>query len=311
MSGSESLPQHLLRTIECKQGAVRAVRFNVDGGYCMTCGSDKSVKLWNPHKGTLLHTYAGHGYEVLDVRGSTDNSLLASCGMDKSVMMWNVATGESMRKFRGHAARVNCLAFNEESTVVISGSMDNSVRMWDLRSRKYEALQVLDDAKDGIMSIAVNDNEILTSSLDCYTRIYDIRNGKLVSNCIGESVTCASFSGDSQCLLVSTTSSKLFLMDKDSGELLSEYTGHTSKDYRVESCFTASDTHILSGSEDGYIYCWDLINGTLKNKLEHPGSQVVHSLSPHPTEPLVLSATLGQVWLWGKPPDVDEEDTPT
>lgn len=46
----------------------------VDGEYCMSCGSDKSVKLWNPHKGTLLHTYAGHGYEVLDARGSSDNS---------------------------------------------------------------------------------------------------------------------------------------------------------------------------------------------------------------------------------------------
>lgn len=40
-----------------------------DGNYCLTCGSDKTLKLWNPHKGTALRTYQGHGYEVLDAAG--------------------------------------------------------------------------------------------------------------------------------------------------------------------------------------------------------------------------------------------------
>uniref|UniRef100_A0A669QQ82 Uncharacterized protein n=1 Tax=Phasianus colchicus TaxID=9054 RepID=A0A669QQ82_PHACC len=41
----------------------------VDGNYCLTCGSDKTLKLWNPHKGTALRSYQGHGYEVLDAAG--------------------------------------------------------------------------------------------------------------------------------------------------------------------------------------------------------------------------------------------------
>lgn len=308
MAPLEGVPCQLVRIMECKQGAVRAVRFNVDGEYCMSCGSDKSVKLWNPHKGTLLHTYAGHGYEVLDARGSSDNSLIGSCGLDKSVMMWNVGTGECLRKFRGHAARVNCVCFNEESTVIFSGSMDGSVRVWDLRSRRNEPIQVLDEAKDAVMTVSVSAHEILTSSLDCYTRVYDLRNGKLMSNCIGESVTCATFSGDGQCILASTMGSSLRLMDKETGELLSHYTGHSSKDYKVESCFTSSDMHVMSGSEDGYVYCWDLVKGTLYLKLEHKGSRVVHSLSPHPTESYLLTATLGQMWFWSAEPQEEQEN---
>ena len=34
-------------SIDCLQGAVRAVRYNVDGDYILTCGSNKTVKLWN------------------------------------------------------------------------------------------------------------------------------------------------------------------------------------------------------------------------------------------------------------------------
>lgn len=97
------LPRKLLKTLDCGQGAVRAVRFNVDGNYCLTCGSDKTLKLWNPLRGTLLRTYSGHGYEVLDAAGSFDNSHLCSGGGDKTVVLWDVATGQVVRKFRGHA----------------------------------------------------------------------------------------------------------------------------------------------------------------------------------------------------------------
>lgn len=81
--------------IQCDQGAVRAIRFNgkaynvlkvflcfdycfficfiVDGEYCLTCGSNKKIKLWNPYKELCLKTYAGHGDSVMDVCSSCDS----------------------------------------------------------------------------------------------------------------------------------------------------------------------------------------------------------------------------------------------
>ncbi|CAH2065066.1 unnamed protein product, partial [Iphiclides podalirius] len=46
-----------LVSIKCKQQTIRAVRFNIDGTYCLTCGADKKIKLWNPHRELLLKTY--------------------------------------------------------------------------------------------------------------------------------------------------------------------------------------------------------------------------------------------------------------
>ena len=124
------LPTLKIMVVDCKQGAVRAVRwglvkiqisnikfllaillfhfsrYSVDGNYCMTAGQDKSVKLWNPNKGRPLKTYSGHGYEVLDVRGSCDNSQIVSCSMDKTIMLWDVSSGNWTRKWRGHQVRV-------------------------------------------------------------------------------------------------------------------------------------------------------------------------------------------------------------
>lgn len=160
-------------------------KFTVDGSYCLTCGSDKKIKLWNPYRSLLLKTYGGHGNEVLDVTGSCDSSQILSSSADKSVITWDVSTGQPIRRLRGHASAVTCVKYNEESSVAISGSRDNSVMIWDLKSRRNEPIQVLNEAKDCVMSLQVTDHEILTGSLDCTVRRYDIRNGGMLADFMG------------------------------------------------------------------------------------------------------------------------------
>lgn len=75
-------------------------RFTVDGSYCLSCGSDKKIKLWNPVSGLLLKTYGGHADEVTDVAGSCDSSYIVSSSLDKSIIYWDVATGEKERAER-------------------------------------------------------------------------------------------------------------------------------------------------------------------------------------------------------------------
>lgn len=308
------LPQDLVHTIDCKQSAVRAVRFTVDGHYCLTCGSDKTLKLWNPHRNIVLKTYTGHGYEVLDAQASCDNSQLVSCGMDKSVILWDVSSGQVLRKFRGHVGRVNCVKFNEESTVIVSGSLDGSIRTWDLKSRKNDPIQILHEAKDSVTSVQVSEHEILSGSVDGHIRRYDLRMGQLYSDNIGSAITSVSFTRDGQCILVGCMDSTVKLMDKDSGEMLSEYVGHRNKDYKIDSCLSATDAEVISGSEDGSVYIWDLVTSSVVAKLKHPKSTTVHSVSYHPSVCCLLTATEGKVYVWKskelielEPKDVKED----
>ncbi|XP_064605225.1 WD repeat domain-containing protein 83-like [Liolophura sinensis] len=296
MTGT-ALPEKRVNLIDCKQGAVRAVRFNVDGNYCITCGSDKSLKLWNPHRSLLIKTYAGHGYEVLDAQASCDNSQICSCGLDKTVILYDVASGKALKKYRGHVGQVNCVRFNEESTLILSGSVDGSVRVWDIKSRKMEPVQVLDEAKDSVTCIQVSDHEILTGSADGRVRRYDLREGKMAVDSIGKPVTSVSFTRDGQCTLVSSLDNTLRLLDKDTGEMLNEYTGHKNSDYKIDNCLNSMDTHVMSGSEDGSVYIWDLLEAKIVQKLDH-GKGVVHSMSHHPTENCLLTAVGPSVYVW-------------
>lgn len=118
------------------EGAVLAARFNANGEYCLSCGKDRTIRLWNPHRGLHIKTYKSHGREVRDVHVTEyepihfmlpflnwlnvlviyssllfifgrDNSKLCSCGGDRQVFYWDVATGRVIRKFRGHDSEVS------------------------------------------------------------------------------------------------------------------------------------------------------------------------------------------------------------
>ncbi|XP_050678535.1 WD repeat domain-containing protein 83 [Leptidea sinapis] len=296
---SDKVELKTLIIIKCKQQVVRAVRFNVDGTYCLTCGGDKKIKLWNPHKQLLLKTYGGHANEVLDAAGSCDSSQIISSSADKSIILWDVTTGQPLRRYRAHAGSVTCVKFNEESTMAVSGSIDNTVAFWDVLSRRQEPVQILKDAKDTITSIQVTDHEVISTSVDCHTRLYDIRVGKMVSDYIGSIITHGSLTHDGQCYVLSCSDSTVKLFDKDSGELLNTFRGHESSDYMLENAINEKDSHIISGSSSGDIFYWDLISSAITQKLTHTRNKAVVSLTHHPTENYLITACEDEIKLWG------------
>ena len=77
------------------------------------------------------------------------------------------------------------------------------------------------------------------------------------------------------------------------------FKGHKNEKYKVDSCLSHSDSEVVSGSEDGRICFWDLIEGKLMHTIEKAHKTTVYSLSYHPEKAAMLSASSdGTVKLW-------------
>lgn len=271
--------------------------YNAEGEYCLTCGSNKTIKLWNPKKKLLLQTYSGHGAEVMDADCSCDSSQIVSGSQDKTVIIWDVSTGAPVRRYRAHIGTVNCVCFNEDSSVFISGSLDGTVKIYDAKGHSREPIQILDEAKDSISMVAVNDHEIASVSLDNHVRRYDIRKGVMEADCLYYPLTYLKFTNDDQCILVSCQNSSIKLLDKSSGSILAEFKGHINKKYRIDNGLLCNDSYVVSGSEDGNIYIWSLLEGKVEHRLKH-SHNVVHTLCIHPSNLELLSAADNTLYLW-------------
>lgn len=184
----------------------------------------------------------------------------------------------------------------------MSGSKDNSVMCWDIRTRKLDPIQVFKDSKDSITSIIVTDSKIITSSFDGTIRTYDLRVGEMVCDSIGsgsQSITDVSLTKDGQCIVAACRDDTVRLIDTDSGDLLSEYTGHKTNDFLVECGVLASDSQIVCGSGEGSAFVWDLVSGNVIKKLDV--GKVVNSLTTHPTTQDIIFASHRDIQLWGTP----------
>lgn len=78
---------------------------------------------------------------------------------------------------------------------------------------------------------------------------------------------------------------------------MAEFTGHLNTKYRIDNELLSNDSYIVSGSEDGNIYIWSLLESKIQAKLQHP-HKVVHTLNVHPSSLELISAAENTVYLW-------------
>ncbi|KAF2422203.1 WD domain protein [Tothia fuscella] len=259
-------------------GPVQALTYSSHPStYILTGSTDKRIRLFNPSRASptstgLIQTYTGHGYDVADLAVSNDNTAFLSCGGDKLVFVWDVATARTTRRFEGHVGRVNAVAWGGEGdSVAVSGSFDATVRLWDLKSKSYKPIMTFSEGKDSISSVEVRGPEVWSGSIDGRVRGYDVRMGRVLVDVIGYPITSLTPTKQSETLLLSTLNSSLHLLDKSTGSILKSYKSPTFKNetYRIRSTLGLNDAVALSGSEDGNVYVWDLVDGDVLHVLRH------------------------------------------
>ena len=79
---------------------------------------------------------------------------------------------------------------------------------------------------------------------------------------------------------------------------LGEYVGHKNTKYIVECGLSKKDDHVISGSEDGCVFMWDLIDATVKEKVCVKKNRTVHSISLHPSEDFMLAACEDKIFFY-------------
>mmetsp|Transcript_14229 Transcript_14229/g.27306 ORF Transcript_14229/g.27306 Transcript_14229/m.27306 type:complete len:313 (-) Transcript_14229:1216-2154(-) len=294
----EPLPVALYGTLVGHEGPVLAARFNHNGQYCLTCGKDRTVRLWNPARELCLKTYQGHGQPVFDVTTSRDNSRIASVGGDKQVFYWDVATGRTIRRYRGHDSEVNSITFAASDTVLVTGGYDQTVRVWDCRSNSFDAIQRLEGFKDSVTAVVVSNFSIIAGSVDGTIHHHDIRAGRITIDDVHHPVTSVHLSNDSNCVLAGCLAAPLCLLDRASGEELASYSGHVNSSAKLDCVFTNTDAYVAGSSEDGGVLFWDLVDGNIVHR-QQAHDKVVCGLDYHPTDVGLLTCSVdGTAKVW-------------
>lgn len=213
---------------------------------------------------TPLHEFRGHQGEVLDLSWSNNKCLLSS-SVDKTVRLWRVGFDQCLKVF-SHNTFVTCIQFNHvDDNYFISGSIDGKVRIWTIPG--YEVVDWT-DIKEIVTAVCYQPDGkgavVGSISGDCYfygtsdnrLQLTDQTSlhGKKKSPC--RRITGFQFSPDDPSRLMVTTADSLVRILKGA-DVISKYKGIRNAGSQISASFTSDGAHIVSASEDSFVYVWD------------------------------------------------------
>ena len=95
----------------------------------MTCGGDKTIRIWDSVTGKDVRKLAGHKAAVYGIAFAPGGRLL-SCSADRKVKAWDYGTGLEFREWPEHRAEVYAVACSANGERIVTGGKDRSLLLW-------------------------------------------------------------------------------------------------------------------------------------------------------------------------------------
>lgn len=201
---------------------------------------------------------------------------LLSCSDDTLIHMYDLEKCQLARSFIGHQRFVTHIKFNNVTNIVLSAGADNTIALWDIRSNKQIFRILAHPEPITSIDISADSTLISSSSYDCYVRLWDMMKGQCLKTMMADAGSkdpisfCRMTPHTSEHMLFGNMNSTMGLYNYQN-DLLKEYKGHVNESYLIDVKFIKNirtgKTMILSGSEDGCLYGWDLNSQRLQIKL--------------------------------------------
>lgn len=286
-----------------KGASITSLDFNDSGQYLISAGVDKSIQLYDTHKGIHQDDIQSQKYGAHLARFTHEglNCLYAStptvtAKSENAIRYLSLANNQYIRYFRGHEEQVHCLEVDPIRDIFLSSSFDRTVKLWDLKvSSPIGEVQcgqptvVAFDPKGMVFSVGKYPDPQDLSSRPAELSLYDIRTfdkGPFMTlhfDCLsGQEWNKIEFSNNGKLILVSTDSSEHYLLDAFLGQLLATLdlartraSEHYSGDwmtfkypYSGSTSFTPCGKYIIAGTPHSSVMLFDL-NGIKSSESAH------------------------------------------
>ncbi len=233
------------------------------GNWAMTAEAHTLV-LWDINTGSAARFWTAPG-EVLDADLANGGRYALLGQADHSAVIFNIMQGGVVRTFN-HQGRVRSVDLSRDGRLAITGSEDQTAVVWRVDSgKKLMTMQHEEDVQEVILS--PDGRFAFTSAKYDRAEIWDVRAGKSLKSIPlskerikrGLEVTAASFSQDSQYLLLGYTNQKVELWNVSNAKRIKEWTLTKRHKWQptgvavIDLAFTQSQRYYAIGS-NGFIY---------------------------------------------------------
>lgn len=262
-----------------QNASITSLTFDDSGQYLISAGIDKSIQLYDVHKG--IHTKdiqsQKYGAHIARFTHKDLNCLYATTptvndDVDHSIRYLSLSDKKYIRYFKGHKAQVVSLQVDPVHDTFITSSLDKSVKLWDIRLANptgnidcgNSCLLAYDP--HGIMFVVAKQDG--QNTMDFYDTKH-FQNGPFLSCNVPSSTkwTNVEFANHGAFILVSTSGFEHHIIDAFLGNLLTTLqvkssTPQFNSTYPISStsCLSPCGRYAIAGSPQLTLLFFDLSN---------------------------------------------------
>ncbi|KAF2717182.1 WD40 repeat-like protein [Polychaeton citri CBS 116435] len=239
------------------KATVTCVRWGGAGehGTIYTASQDRSIKLWNAEKGTLLHTLDSHAHWVNHLALSTDHVLRTAFHDHKGKKEIPESVEGKRAKAKARYDTATASAGGVER--LVTASDDCTMYLWEpAKSTKPITRMTGHQKQVNHVSFSPDGNIIASAGFDNHIKLWNAKDGKFIHTLrghVGPVYQCC-FSADSRLVVSGSKDTTLKIWDVRTGKLVENLPGHQDEVFAVD--WAPDGERVGSGGKDKAVRIW-------------------------------------------------------
>lgn len=250
---------NLIHSLSISEQHISTACFNKSGDWlALGCSGLGQLLVWEWQSETYILKQHGHFNNMTSLDYSPDGRYIVTGGEDSKVKVWDTSSGFCFVTFIEHKAPVTDVTFTSSGYVIVSASLDGTVRAFDMH--RYRNFRTFTSPKPvQFVCLAVDHS--------------------------GEMVSAGSHD-----------TFEIYLWTMRTGHLLDILSGHEAPVTSI--AFSKQDALLVSGSWDGLVKLWNVIDGKGARETLQIGHDVLAvAFNPNGKE-IAVSSLNAEITIW-------------
>ena len=297
-------PQH--------SNSVRSLAFDPSGRWLASGGNDDTIIIWDlkpEDTEQAIGRKIRMERDVIDLAFTAEGELVAAGMIRRTVKLWKIKNNntiiDSNIPLEGHASRVLSLAFNDDGSMLASGATDKTTILWDIFSQQSPIMSILEKTGEATEAITFDSTGNHIASGGCYQTTdknkcilgqvnvwdYDRKTLLFEATAHAGATTAVAFNNNNTlfasagCNMINEENGgcargEIVLWDASNGEKLNTLFDERMLKNINSIAFHPNKEEILaSGSEDGYVWLWDVNTGEIIKEFSFYNQSVINEVA--------------------------------